>query len=93
LITGDNPAISFWPSERQLDGSPSVSDTDYREILVAACRLAQVERKAMADADTTLARVRNRIKTPVARMYSAMQIANALRAERRDLSDQVDVRR
>ena len=85
-MTAHNPAMSFWPLERQLtDGTP-VADYDCREMLLEARRLAVIERATDPETTAALARVRAGTMAAINAMGNlshAMQIADAEYAERR----------
>lgn len=92
-MTAHNPAMSFWPLERQLtDGTP-VSDHDCREMLLEVRRLSAIERAASDDTTAALDRVRVAVRSRIHDMAAsnalgnlshAMQIADAEYAERRE---------
>ena len=89
-MTAHNPAMSFWPLERQLtDGTP-VSDHDCREMLLEARRLATIERATDPETAAALARVRAGTMAAINAMGNlshAMQIADAHHAERREAGE------
>lgn len=98
-MTDHNPAMSFWPLQRQLDGGQPVTDADAREMQAEARRLAAIERQFIvmqaSDTDAALARVRAvnaRLSSlaadnAIGNLSHAMQIADARHAARREAGE------
>lgn len=89
-MTAHNPAMSFWPLERQLIDGTTPSDQDCREMLLEVRRLSAIERAASDDTMAALDRVRVAVRSRIRDMAAsvgnlshAMQIADAEYAERR----------
>ena len=75
-MTAHNPAMSFWPLERQLIDGTTPSDQDCREMLLEARRLQMVARTVDPDTQAML----DRIRDSAAASVNAM--ANLSHAER-----------
>ncbi len=89
-MTAHNPAMSFWPLERQLIDGTTPSDQDCREMLLEARRLAVIERAADPETTAALARVRAGTMAAINAMGNlshAMQIADTRHAERREAGE------
>lgn len=85
-MTAHNPAMSFWPLERQRDGGKAADTSEINEMLAEVRRLALIERAADADTQAALARMRAHSVAAINAMGNlshAMQIADAEFAERR----------
>ena len=95
-MTAHNPAMSFWPLERQLIDGTTPSDQDCREMLLEVRRLSAIERAASDDTTAALDRVRAGVHSRIQDVASvnalgnlshAMQIADARHAERREAGE------
>ena len=89
-MTAHNPAMSFWPLERQLIDGTTPSDQDCREMLLEARRLATIARTVDPDTQALLDRIRASAAASVNAMGNlshAMQIADARHAERREAGE------
>ena len=95
-MTAHNPAMSFWPLERQLIDGTTPSDQDCREMLLEVRRLSAIERAASDDTTAALDRVRVAVRSRIHDMAAsnalgnlshAMQIADARHAERREVGE------
>lgn len=85
-MTAHNPAMSFWPLERQLIEGIAPSDQDCREMLLELRRLQMIVRTVDPDTQALLDRIRTSAAASVNAMGNlshAMQIADAEFAERR----------
>ena len=85
-MTAHNPAMSFWPLERQLIDGTTPSDQDCREMLLEVRRLAMIARTVDPDTQALLDRIRASAAASVnalGNLSHAMQIADAEYAERR----------
>lgn len=85
-MTSHNPAMSFWPLERQLIDGTGPSDQDCREMLLELRRLQMIVRTVDPDTQALLDRIRSSAAASVNAMGNlshAMQIADAEYAERR----------
>ncbi len=89
-MTAHNPAMSFWPLERQLIDGTTPSDQDCREMLLEARRLQMVARTVDPDTQAMLDRIRSSAAASVnalGNLSHAMQIADARHAERREAGE------
>ena len=89
-MTAHNPAMSFWPLERQLIDGTTPSDQDCREMLLEARRLQMVARAVDPDTQAMLDRIRSSAAASVnalGNLSHAMQIADARHAERREAGE------
>lgn len=85
-MTAHNPAMSFWPLERQLIDGTTPSDQDCREMLLELRRLQMIVRTVDPDTQALLDRIRSSAAASVNAMGNlshAMKIADAEYAERR----------
>ena len=89
-MTAHNPAMSFWPLERQLIDGTTPSDQDCRDMLLEARRLQMVARTVDPDTQAMLDRIRSSAaasSNALGNLSPAMQIADARHAERREAGE------
>ena len=80
-MTAHNPAMSFWPLERQLIDGTTPSDQDCREMLLEVRRLSAIERAASDDTAAAVARVRAGVHSRIYDVAEANALGNIAHAE------------
>lgn len=80
-MTAHNPAMSFWPLERQLIDGTTPSDQDCRDMLLEVRRLSAIERAASDDTTAALDRVRVAVRSRINDMAEVNALGNIAHAE------------